>query len=49
MPPAEFIQLGEKVANLHGYRTEDTPGSGSPPALRGRQATVQRLADHVGD
>ena len=49
MPPAEFIQLGEKVANLHGRRVKDTPRSGGPPALCSGQATVKRLADHVGD
>lgn len=49
MSPAKFIKLGEKVANLHRCRIKDTPGSGSPPALCSGQATVKRLADHVGD
>ena len=49
MPPAEFIQFGGKVANLHWHCIKDTPGGGGPPALRCGQATVKRLPDHVGD
>lgn len=49
MWPAEFIQFGEKVANLHGCCIEDSPGSGGPPALCCGQTPVKRLADHVGD
>ncbi len=49
MPPAELIQFGEKVANLHGRCVKDSPGSGGPPALCCGQATVKRFPDYVGD
>jgi NADPH:quinone reductase-like Zn-dependent oxidoreductase len=48
-PPAELIQFGEKVADLHGRCVKDPPGSGGPPALCCGQATVKRLSDYVGD
>jgi len=47
--PAELIQFGEKVADLHGRRSKDAPGSGGPPALCGGQAAVKRFPDHIGD
>ena len=49
MAPAELIQLGEQIANLHRCRIEDALGSGGPPALRCGQAAVERLADDGGD
>ena len=49
MSPAELVQLGEKVANLHGRCVKDAPGSGGPPALCCGQATVKRFPDHAGD
>ncbi len=49
MTPAEFIQLGEQIANLHRWRIENAPGSGGSPALRRGQATVERLPDYGGD
>jgi hypothetical protein len=47
--PPELIQFGDKVADLHGRCSKDTPGSGGPPALCCGQATVKRFPDHVGD
>jgi len=49
VPPAEVIQFGEKIADLHGCCGEDAPGSGGPPTLCCGQTAVKRLADHVGD
>ena len=49
MTSAEFIQFGERIANLHGCRIEDTPGRGGSPRLRRGQAAVERLPDYGGD
>ena len=49
MTSAEFIQFGQQIANLHRRRIEDAPGRGGSPALRRRQATVERLPDYGGD
>ena len=49
MTSAEFIQVGEQIANLHRCRIEDAPGSGGSPPLRRGQATVERLPDYGGD
>ena len=49
MTSAELIQFGQQIANLHRRRAEDAPCRGGSPALRRRQATVERLPDHGGD
>jgi hypothetical protein len=46
---AELIQFGEQIANLHRRRIENAPGRRGSPALRRRQATVERFPDHGGD
>ena len=49
MTSAELIQFGEQIANLHRRRIKDAPRRGGSPALRRRQATVERFPDYGGD